>query len=148
MADRKTFVLVHGAWLGGWCWDRVADRLRAKGHRVYAPTLTGVADRSHLLAPDISLATQVTDIVNLIKWHDLSDVVLVGHSYGGFVVSGVAEQMEQAITSIVFLDAFVPDDGQCLVDLTVPESGARIRSVLLQREDIEEVFLRLCKGGT
>lgn len=124
----KTYVLVQGAWHGGWCWRRVADRLERQGHRVFTPTLTGVADRSHLLTADISLATQITDIVNLMTWEDLTDVVLVGHSYGGFVISGVAEQMETAIASIVFLDAFVPENGQCLVDLTVKESADRIRN--------------------
>ncbi len=127
MPNGKTFVLVHGAWHGGWCWRRVADRLEQQGHRVYAPTLTGVADRSHLLTADISLATQITDIVNLMKWNDLTDVVLVGHSYGGLVISGVAEQMEHAIASIVFLDAFVPENGQSLVDLTGGMSADRIR---------------------
>ena len=82
-ASRKTFVLVHGAWHGGWCWRRVADILESKGHKVYTPTLTGVADRSHLLSKEVVLDTHITDIVNLIKWEDLKDVCLVAHSYGG-----------------------------------------------------------------
>jgi pimeloyl-ACP methyl ester carboxylesterase len=117
---QKTFVLVHGAWHGGWCWRRVADLLTAEGHKVYTPTLTGLGDRSHLMSTGIGLATHVTDIVNLIKWEDLKDVVLCGHSYGGFVISGVAEQVQLAIASIVFLDAFVPENRQCLVELTAP----------------------------
>jgi len=113
-----TFVLVHGAWHGGWCWRRVSDLLERQGHKVFTPTLTGLGDRSHLMSKDIRLATHVTDVVNLMKWEGLSGVVLCGHSYGGMVVSGVAEQMADAINSIVFLDAFVPDNGEALADLT------------------------------
>jgi pimeloyl-ACP methyl ester carboxylesterase len=112
----KTFVLVHGAWHGGWCWRRVADRLEGKGHKVFAPTMTGLGERSHLLSKDINLATHVTDIVNMIKWENLHDIVLVGHSYGGNIISGVAEQAHDKIGSIVFLDAFVPDSGTSLAE--------------------------------
>lgn len=115
---RRTFVLVHGAWHGAWCFQRVADKLTAAGHKVYAPTLTGLADRSHLMAPGITLQTHVDDVVNLMKWEDLNDIVLCGHSYGGSVVSGVAEAMLPRIASIVFLDAFLPDSGQTIVDLS------------------------------
>jgi pimeloyl-ACP methyl ester carboxylesterase len=108
----KTFVLVHGAWHGGWCWRDVARLLRARGHTVYTPTLTGVGERSHLMSSDINLDTHITDIVNVIKWEDLEGVVLVGHSYGGWVISGVVEQVLPSIGSIVYLDAFMPEDGQ------------------------------------
>jgi pimeloyl-ACP methyl ester carboxylesterase len=111
-----TFVLVHGAWHGGWCWQRVNERLTAQGHRVFAPTLTGVCERSHLDSPSVNLSTQIRDVVNEIRWKDLENVVLVGHSYGGMVISGVAEQVASKIASIVYLDAFVPADGQSLVD--------------------------------
>jgi pimeloyl-ACP methyl ester carboxylesterase len=111
-----TYVLVHGAWHGGWCWQRVAKLLRAQGHDVFTPTLTGVCERSHLLTPDVDLDTHIADVVNLIKWNDLSDAVLVGHSYGGMVISGVAEQSENAIGSFVMLDAFYPENGESLVD--------------------------------
>jgi pimeloyl-ACP methyl ester carboxylesterase len=114
----KTFVLAHGAWHGGWCWRRVSDRLEKGGHKVFTPTMTGLGERSHLLDPKVNLATHVTDIVNVIKWEGLSDIVLVGHSYGGMIISGVAEQMHEAIGSIVFLDAFVPENGEALVTLT------------------------------
>jgi len=114
----KTFVLVHGAWHGGWCWRRVADLLERQGHKVFTPTLTGLGERAHLMSKDIRLATHVTDVVNHMKWEGLDGVVLCGHSYGGMVVSGVAEQMAEKIASIVFLDAFVPDNGEALVDLT------------------------------
>jgi pimeloyl-ACP methyl ester carboxylesterase len=99
----KTFVLVHGAWHGGWCWRRVSDLLEKQGHKVFAPTMTGLGERSHLIGDKIDLATHVTDIVNVIKWENLNDIVLVGHSYGGVIISGVAEQMRDAIGSIVFL---------------------------------------------
>lgn len=92
MANTKTFVLVHGAWHGGWCWRRVADLLGAKGHKVYTPTLTGLGERFHLLSGMITLDTHITDIANAFEWESLQDVVLVGHSYGGFVISGVAER--------------------------------------------------------
>ena len=115
---RRTFVLVHGAWHGGWCWRRVADRLTAKGHYVVAPTLSGVGERSHLKAEDIDLTTQIEDVVGEIKWKDLDGVVLVGHSYGGMVITGVAEQLGKRISAIVYLDAFLPADGQSLFDIT------------------------------
>jgi pimeloyl-ACP methyl ester carboxylesterase len=116
----RTFVLVHGAWHGGWCWRRVADMLTVRGRKVFAPTMTGLGERSHLLTPDIRLETHIADIVNVIKWEGLKDICLVGHSYGGFVVSGVAEQLHSAISSIVYLDAFVPENGQSLYDLVPP----------------------------
>ena len=92
-AARKTFVLIHGAWHGGWCWRRVADLLEAKGHKVFAPTLTGIGDRSHLLSKDIILDTHIADIVNLFKWEDIKDACLVAHSYGGWPSSGALEQI-------------------------------------------------------
>lgn len=115
-----TFVLVHGAWHGGWCWRRVARLLTRNGHEVFAPTLTGLCERSHLRAPDVGLDTHILDIVNEMKWQGLHDVTLVGHSYGGMVISGVAEQMEKSIASFVMLDAFFPESGQSLVDLSPP----------------------------
>src|SRR6478752_8384279 len=87
----KTFVLVHGSWHGGWCWRRVVDILERAGHKVYAPTLTGLGERSHLMSGLITLDTHVTDVANVIQWENLENIVLVGHSYAGFVVSGVAE---------------------------------------------------------
>jgi len=112
----KTFVLVHGAWHGGWCWRRVSDLLEKKGHKVFAPTMTGLGERSHLIGGKIDLATHVTDIVNVIKWEGLSNIVLVGHSYGGMIISGVAEQAQPTIGSLVFLDAFVPESGASLAE--------------------------------
>lgn len=114
-----TFVLVHGAWHGAWCWRRVTRLLTAHGHEVFAPTLTGVGERAHLLTPAIDLRTHIADVVNLMKWERLDGVVLVGHSYGGMVATGVAEEMGRAIGSIVFLDAFYPDSGQSLADQAI-----------------------------
>jgi pimeloyl-ACP methyl ester carboxylesterase len=109
---RKTFVLIHGAWHGGWCWRRVADLLEAKGHKVYAPSLTGNGDRSHLLSKEVILDTHIADIVNLFKWEELKDVCLVAHSYGGWPASGALEQIHDRVASIVWLDAFKPENGQ------------------------------------
>jgi pimeloyl-ACP methyl ester carboxylesterase len=109
---RLTFVLVHGAWHGGWCWRRVADNLERQGHKVFSPTLTGVGERSHLLSRDINLDTHISDVVNLFKWEDLDNVVLCGHSYGGWVISGAAEMVRAQVSSLVFVDAHLPEDGQ------------------------------------
>jgi pimeloyl-ACP methyl ester carboxylesterase len=109
---QKTFVLVHGAWHGGWCWRRVADLLEQGGHKVFAPTLTGLGERSHLMSADVTLDTHIADIVNVLKWEDLTGVCLVAHSYGGWPVSGALEHVRERVASVVFLDAFVPEDGQ------------------------------------
>jgi pimeloyl-ACP methyl ester carboxylesterase len=130
MSKQKTFVLVHGAWHGGWCWCRVADLLVKAGHRVFAPTLTGLGERSHLLRADINLTTHIADIVNVLKWERLSDVVLCGHSYGGFVVSGVAEKISGAITSIVFVDAFVPENDDTVMTSASPATREHINQVV------------------
>jgi pimeloyl-ACP methyl ester carboxylesterase len=135
----RTFVLVHGAWRGGWAWRRVADLLTAHGHTVFAPTLTGLGERSHLMNPGVSLATHVTDVVNAITWEGLSDIVLCGHSYGGFVISGVAEQVGDRIGSIVFLDAFVPANGESLIDITSQATRDNIQAAAA-RGDITVPF--------
>jgi len=122
-----TFVLVHGAWHGGWCWVRVADRLRAAGHSVFAPTLTGLADRSHLLAPTVSLQTHIKDVANLLTWEELKDVVLVGHSYGGMVITGAADRAADRVRTLVFVDAFTPVHGQAAFDLRSPEANTLVR---------------------
>lgn len=114
MAD---IVLVHGGWQGGWSYKRVARLLRQAGHEVYTPTLTGLGERSHLAAMPINLDTHITDIVNTILWEDLTEVVLVGHSYGGMVITGVADQISERISALVYLDALVPEDGDTLFTL-------------------------------
>src|SRR5512144_2638188 len=90
--EARTFVLVHGSWHGGWCWRRVADRLEKRGHKVFTPTLTGLGERVHLLTSAVDLDTHVTDVVNLIKYEGLQNIVLAGHSYAGSIITGVAEQ--------------------------------------------------------
>ena len=105
-------MLVHGAWHGGWCWGKVAERLRAAGHRVFTPTLTGLGDRAHLIAPNVGLATHVEDVISTLDMEDLSDVVLVGHSFGGAVIGGVAEARADRIRRLVFLDALLLHSGQ------------------------------------
>lgn len=119
MTVQTTFVLSHGAWWGGdWFWRGVTDRLRAAGCRVFAPTLTGVGPREHLNHVGVDLSLHVEDIVTLIRREELTDIVLVGHSYSGMVVSGVAEKVPAGtIRSIVYLDAFLPEDGQSLADI-------------------------------
>jgi pimeloyl-ACP methyl ester carboxylesterase len=115
-----SFVLVHGAWHGSWCWKRVRKALQAQGHDVFTPTLTGVGERSHLLSPDVNLETHILDVVNLIRWEELSEVVLCGHSYGGCVISGVADRIPDRIRSLIYLDAFILEDGESLIQ-HVPE---------------------------
>ena len=113
MADgQTTFVLVHGAFHGGWCWARVADRLRVRGHRVFTPTCTGLGDRAHLMSGDISLDMFTRDVAAVIEMEELEDVVLVGHSFGGNPTSGVADRMPERIRHLVYLDALVVQRGQ------------------------------------
>lgn len=121
-AGGSTFVLVHGAWRGGWCWRKVADLLTAKDHKVYTPTLTGLGERSHLMSGLINLDTHTNDIVNVVKWEGLENFVLVGHSYGGWPISAAAEHLVPKIASIVFLDAFYPSNGQRGLDLQSEQS--------------------------
>jgi len=129
-----TFVLVHGAWHGGWCWVRVADRLQARGHDAFAPTLTGLGERTHLLHPGINLSLHIADVLGTIRSERLTDFVLVGHSYGGCVISGVAEAVPKAIRSIVFLDAFVPANGDAMIDLVQPAVQEIVQGVLERGE--------------
>jgi len=112
-----TYVLVHGGGHGGWCYQRVARTLRAAGHEVHAPSLTGLGERAHLLRPGIDLDLQITDVLTLLHYEDLRDVILVGHSYGGMVVTGVADRASDRIGRLVYLDAANPKDGQSLVDV-------------------------------
>ena len=117
MATRsRTFVLLHGAWHGGWCWERVVERLRARGHRVTTPTQTGLGERAHLLSPDIDLEVFTADLVNHLLWEDLTEVVLVGHSFGGNAISGAAEAVPGRIARLVYLDALVPVSGRSTFD--------------------------------
>jgi pimeloyl-ACP methyl ester carboxylesterase len=117
-----TYVLVGGAWLGGWAWQPVARQLRSQGHDVYPVTLTGLGDRSHLATPETDLETYLTDVVNLIGFEDLHDVVLVGHSYAGIVVTGVADRIPERIALLAYLDAGPSPDEVAFLDLQPPEA--------------------------
>lgn len=119
-SDRTNFVIVHGGWAGGWAWQRVVDRLHDLGHRAFAPTLTGLGERSHLAGAGVDMQTHIADIVNEIVWKDLTNVVLVGHSYGGMVTTGVIERVPERIASVVFVEPFIPGDNQSFSDL-VPD---------------------------
>jgi len=116
-----TFVLVHGAWHGSWCWARVRRGLLEQGHRVFTPTLTGVAEQSHAMSSDIDLQRHIDDVTNLIRWEELDSVILCGHSYGGCVISGVADVVPERIAALIYLDAFLLEDGECLHDLLPAE---------------------------
>ena len=119
-----TFVLVHGAWHGSWCWARVRRALRERGHDVFTPTLTGLGERSHLLSRDIDLEVHVDDVANLIRWEALDEVILCGHSYGGAVISGAADALPERIAALVYLDAFLLEAGESLHDLLPDEQRA------------------------
>jgi pimeloyl-ACP methyl ester carboxylesterase len=112
-----TFVLVHGATGGGWIWRQVSLLLRTKGVEVYTPTLTGLGECAHLLSPEFDLDTHIQDVVNVMEYEGLSEVILVGHSYGGMVITGVAERIPQRLAHLVYLDAYVPEDGESAMDL-------------------------------
>ncbi len=118
-----TYVLVHGSWHGSWCWKRVRKALQAAGHDVHTPTLTGFGERSHLNSPDVNLSTHIADVENLIRWEELTDVILCGHSYGGAVVTGAADRVPDRIGSLILLDAFVLENGECVFDLLPPEAS-------------------------
>ena len=119
-----TYVLVHGGGHGGWCYQSVARLLRAQGHDAYAPTLTGLGERSHLLSPNIDLDLQITDVVNVLKYEDLRNVILVGHSYGGMIITGVGDRAADRVGHLVYLDAANPVNGQSLVDVAGPSMQA------------------------
>ncbi len=121
-----TYVMVHGGGHGGWCYQRVARILRAEGHEVYTPTLTGLGERSHLVSRTIDLDVQITDVVNVLHYEDIRDVILVGHSYGGMVITGVGDRAAERVGRLVFLDAANPKNGQSLVEVSPgPMQAAR-----------------------
>jgi pimeloyl-ACP methyl ester carboxylesterase len=112
-----TYVLVHGGWHGGWCWKKVTPLLRARSHEVFTPTLTGLGERSHLAHPLVDLETHIRDVVNVLTYEDLREVILLGHSNGGTLITAVAERIPERLAHLAYLDAFVPEDGQATVDL-------------------------------
>ncbi len=120
-------VVCHGAWSAGWAWTRMRALMRAAGHELHVPTYTGLGERQHLASPRDDLDTHVTDVCNALHCEDLHDVVLVGHSYGGMVATGVADRARERLARLVYLDAFVPRDGQSLADLAGPNGGNATR---------------------
>jgi pimeloyl-ACP methyl ester carboxylesterase len=128
-----TFVLVHGAWGGSWGWKEFARLLRSSGHDVYTPSLTGQGERSHLAGPEVTLTTHFLDVENLIKFEDLNQITLVGHSYGGMVVTGVADRMAETIRHLIYIDAFLPNDGESCFDLAARAGRAPRQSRMAGR---------------
>jgi pimeloyl-ACP methyl ester carboxylesterase len=123
-----TFVVAHGAWSAGWAWKKMRPLMRAAGHELWTPTYTGLGERVHLGHPDVSLDTHIQDIVAVLETEDLRDVILVGHSYGGMVATGVADRARARIAQLVYLDAFAPVDGQAIFDLVPPDIAAKMRA--------------------
>jgi pimeloyl-ACP methyl ester carboxylesterase len=130
-----TFLFVPGAWLGGWCWRDVAPPLRAAGHTVVTPTLSGLGERAHLLSPEIGLDAHVADIVGLIHYRVFDDLTLVGHSYGGTVITTVAERIPERIHRLVYLDASIPLDGESNNDVIGEEMAGRLRASAISDGD-------------
>ena len=114
MAD---IVVAHGAWSAGWAWKKMRPLMAARGHVLWTPTYTGLGERSHLASPAVNLTTQITDVVQVLEMEDLEDVVLIGHSYGGMVATGVADKVPERLQRVIYLDAFVPEDGDSLASL-------------------------------
>jgi pimeloyl-ACP methyl ester carboxylesterase len=126
---KKTFVLVHGAWHGGWVWERMLPYLGKTGYKIMTPTLTGLGEKENQATPEVGLNTHIQDILTLLEKENLRNVVLVGHSYGGMVIAGVADKMPERISHLVYLDAYVPKDGQSMGDFIGPQGMSRIREV-------------------
>lgn len=124
-----TFLVAHGAWSAGWAWKKMHPLLQSGGHRLLTPTCTGLGERAHLAHPDIDLDSHIADVLAVIHYEDLRDVVLIGHSYGGMVATGVADQAREVVSQLVYLDAHAPQDGQSAFDLMTPERAERMREV-------------------
>jgi len=129
MAESKTYVLLHGAWHGGWCWRMVAEALRAQGHRVTTPTQTGLGERRHLLSAQITLETFIADLVGHIEAEELTGVILVGHSFGGLAISGAADRIPDRLRHLVYLDSLILENGQAPFDAVLPEIAAARRAL-------------------
>ena len=128
-AAGSTFVVAHGAWSSGWAWKKMHPLLAARGHRLVTPSYTGLGERAHLARAEIDLDTHIMDVVNVLEYEDLRDVVLIGNSYGGIVATGIADRARERLRRLIYLDAFVPEDGQSLADLAGGEAGLRARAV-------------------
>lgn len=136
----KNYVLVHGAWAGGWVWQSVANSLRAQGHTVTTPTLTGLGERQHLLSEAVGLDTHVQDIVANIEMEGLQDVILVGWSYGGMVASGVLARVPDRIKSMVYLDAFIGENGKAVADAFGPDEPNPIKDFIQNKQNIPPII--------
>jgi pimeloyl-ACP methyl ester carboxylesterase len=123
-----TFLVAHGAWSAGWAWKKMRPLMRAARHELWTPTYTGIGERAHLSRPDIDLDTHIADVLGVLEYEDLSDIVLIGHSYGGMVATGVADRARERVRRLIYLDAFAPRDGQSLLDLAPPEHRERIEA--------------------
>jgi len=130
-----TFLVAHGAWSAGWAWKKMHSLMRARGHRLVTPTYTGLGERAHLAHPGIDLEAHIADMLAVLHYEDLSDVILVGHSYGGMVATGVAERARDRLAHLVYLDAFAPRDGEALFDLVSPEARAGMRKAAGEHGD-------------
>ena len=126
----STYLLVHGGWHGGWYWGRVTPLLREAGHEVFTPTLTGLGERAHLLSPEIDLDTHIRDVLGVIKYEDLQNLILVGHSYAGMIITAVAEQAVERLRHLVYLDAFIPENGESLIDVIGEDFAATFRDLV------------------
>ena len=125
---KPTIVIVHGAWGGSWAFRRVDSLLRERGYTVYRPSLTGLGERVHLATPEVGLSTHINDVVNMLLFEDLHDVILVGHSYGGMVITGVADRVPERIRRLIYIDAFVPNDGESVLSL-FSSRGAQMKQM-------------------
>jgi pimeloyl-ACP methyl ester carboxylesterase len=128
IAQGQTFLVAHGAWSAGWAWKKMHPLLNAAGHRLIVPSYTGLGERAHLASPENSLNTHIEDVLGVIKYEELSDFVLVAHSYGGMVATGVADRVPERIRKIIYVDAFVPRDGQSLFDVAPAATVERFRA--------------------
>jgi pimeloyl-ACP methyl ester carboxylesterase len=124
-----TFLVAHGAWSSAWAWKKMRPRMRAAGHELWTPSYSGLGERAHLASTAVDLDTHVADVLGVIEMEDLADLVLIGHSYGGMVATGVADRARARIAQLIYLDAFVPENGQSLFDLQVPATRTRMREL-------------------
>jgi pimeloyl-ACP methyl ester carboxylesterase len=122
-----TFLVAHGAWSAGWCWKKMRPLLNKLGHELFTPTYTGIGERVHLASPDVGLETHIADMLGVIEFEDLRNIVLIGHSYGGMVATAVADRVPERLAHLVYLDAFIPRDGQSLFDLHPDDVRAAMR---------------------
>jgi len=123
-----TFLVAHGAWSAGWAWKKMRPLLRARGHELHTPTHTGLGERAHLASPDVDLETHIADILGVLQAEDLANVILIGHSYGGMVATGVADRARERIAKLVYIDAFAPRDGDSVFSLTPDRQAAMIET--------------------